>query len=268
MKTAFFSLIFIVLVPLFSIGKNRDSTMVVKTASHVLHTSGNWVISPLKWDKRDWAALGIGSAVTATSVFFVDKPVQDYLFDHRNETINKILKPMDPISDYSGLYVSAGFALYGLIAKNNYAMETALIVFEGFALNALLVKPVKMVTSRIRPNAEDDSRDPLNWSFDFNKYNSFFSGHTSTIFATASVLSYRYKDHKWVPWVSYGLATLGGVQRIYESRHWTSDVLFGALAGTATGLFVAKYNENRPFQLYPVLSPSTAGLTMIFPINQ
>lgn len=258
-------LLLLLCIPILSFGGNCDSTLVGRTASHALHTSGAWVTSPLKWNKCDWALFGVGSAVTVASVFYADEPIRNFVLDHHDEQVNNVLSIMDPVCDYSGLIAMGAFASYGFIAKDNYALETALIVIEGYALNALLAQTVKRVMSRARPYGE---ADPLNWTFFSNEHNSFFSGHTSSAFTVASILSWRYRDSKWVPWVSYGLATLGGVQRIYDNRHWTSDVIFGALAGTATGLFVSKYNENKPFQVYPVVAPDVAGLTVIFPINQ
>jgi len=38
-----------------------------------------------------------------------------------------------------------------------------------------------------------------------------------------------------VPIVSYGMATLIGFSRITENRHWTTDVVAGALLGFACG---------------------------------
>jgi membrane-associated phospholipid phosphatase len=40
-----------------------------------------------------------------------------------------------------------------------------------------------------------------------------------------------YQDHKWVPVVSYSIATLVGLSRIYDNAHWASDVMAGAAVG-------------------------------------
>ncbi|MBP3762568.1 MAG: phosphatase PAP2 family protein [Bacteroidales bacterium] len=61
---------------------------------------------------------------------------------------------------------------------------------------------------------------------------SFPSGHTFAAVAGAEVLRREYgKRHPWVAYVSYGMAALVGVMRMYNSRHWFSDVLGGAGLG-------------------------------------
>jgi membrane-associated phospholipid phosphatase len=41
----------------------------------------------------------------------------------------------------------------------------------------------------------------------------------------------RYGQHKWVPWVSYGLAGLISFSRVPDMAHFPSDVFLGAALG-------------------------------------
>jgi membrane-associated phospholipid phosphatase len=142
-----------------------------------------------------------------------------------------------------------------------------LIAVESYALNGALVQIVKSTTGRARPNSSGTTT-PLQWDGPFFYGKSFYSGHTSSAFSVASVIAYRYRDTPWVPWVSYGLATLGAMQRVYNNRHWASDVLFGSMVGTATGVFLCKTWEKRPLMVFPYLSAEVNGVSMIIPIRQ
>ena len=44
----------------------------------------------------------------------------------------------------------------------------------------------------------------------------------------------------------YGGAALAGVSRMYNNRHWASDVLVGAGIGTFAGLKVVRYQHSHP----------------------
>ena len=64
---------------------------------------------------------------------------------------------------------------------------------------------------------------------------SFPSGHTTVAFAAATVFALEYKDKPFVPILSYSLATLIGLSRITENKHWITDVFLGAVLGYYTG---------------------------------
>jgi membrane-associated phospholipid phosphatase len=43
--------------------------------------------------------------------------------------------------------------------------------------------------------------------------------------------------------VLYGGATLVGLSRIYDDKHWASDVIMGAAVGTFAGLKTVRFNH-------------------------
>lgn len=73
--------------------------------------------------------------------------------------------------------------------------------------------------------------------------NSFPSGHTATAFMTATMLHKEYGHRSlWYSIGGYTLATLTGVTRQLNNRHWMSDVMVGAGIGilaTEFGYFLA-----------------------------
>ena len=67
---------------------------------------------------------------------------------------------------------------------------------------------------------------------DRSTYNSFPSGHTAIAFASAEFLRMEYKDVSvWYGIAGYTVATAVGGLRVYNNRHWFSDVLTGAGVG-------------------------------------
>ena len=68
--------------------------------------------------------------------------------------------------------------------------------------------------------------------------NSFPSGHTTEAFAIATVFERRYRRHKWVPWLAYGVAGAIAFSRITLQSHFPSDDFVGAAVGYAVGRYL------------------------------
>ncbi|MBP5527409.1 MAG: phosphatase PAP2 family protein [Bacteroidales bacterium] len=59
-------------------------------------------------------------------------------------------------------------------------------------------------------------------------YTSFPSGHTYMAFTGAEIIRREFgRSYPWLTYVGYGVAALVGAMRVYNSRHWPSDVLGG-----------------------------------------
>ena len=62
--------------------------------------------------------------------------------------------------------------------------------------------------------------------------NSFPSGHTQTAFVAAEFLHQEYRDKSvWISIGGYSAAAFVGMARVYNNRHWVSDVVVGAGIG-------------------------------------
>ena len=239
--------------------QEKDSTLFGQLIDKGFHDGIDYVSSPFHWDKKDWLIAGGTTLATTASIFIFDKPVYNYVNAHQTVFVNDALSVFEYSDKIISPLVLGGFALHGVLKKDNYSLQTAFIVAESYLFNGVLVQAVKYVAGRKRPY--QTSGDPLDWK-PLDGGTSFYSGHTSTSFAVASVVAYRYKDVKWVPWVCYGLAGLTGLQRIYYNKHYTSDVLMGAVVGTSTGIFLAKAWEDSPIQFYPKVGAGVNGLSM------
>jgi membrane-associated phospholipid phosphatase len=128
------------------------------------------------------------------------------------------------------------------------------------ALTQLATSATKGVVGRKRPN-EDDAR----LLGESTKSRSFFSGHASTTFCLATyttLFTRRTTDRllyrTGVPLVTFSAATYAAWSRVAEHRHYPSDVIVGAAAGTAIGALV--------FRWYDGMEPrenSSAGITIL-----
>jgi len=81
-----------------------------------------------------------------------------------------------------------------------------------------VISKTKIITARERP--------------DHSNNRSFPSGHTQTAFVAAEFLHQEYKNQSvWISIGGYSAATFVGIARVYNNRHWVSDVVAGAGIG-------------------------------------
>ena len=145
--------------------------------------------------------------------------------------------------------VPASLYVFGLVAHDNYASTTALLAGEAYADSAIPHVAIKIVSRRIRPNAVPAGSDYSHTFFrssvtPFGKGSSFPSGHAAGAFSIATVIAHRYGDHKWVPWMAYGIATVFSFSRAPDRAHYPSDIFLGA----ALGYVITRYDVFRTQQ--------------------
>jgi len=215
------------------------------------------LLFPQQWNTNQWITAGVLTASTGAMIFF-DDDIQQWSQKNRNTSLDDVSKfAAEPWGtpkfhrNYS-LITAAGIFTYGLIAKDSKAKHCAFSGVKAFALTGALTYIPKSVFGRQRPNVTDGP-DHLDWRGPF-KGESFFSGHTSVSFAFASVVAEYYKETKWIPVVSYTFAAMCGLSRIYDNKHWASDVLAGAAFGIAVGKLVARNDQEIFLSYHPVLN--------------
>lgn len=141
---------------------------------------------------------------------------------------------IDDFSQYVPLVSTYGLNLLGIRGKHNYA-DLTIISCTAYALMGLTVNPVKSITQVERP--------------DGSSRNSFPSGHTATAFMGAELLRREYWDVS--PWIGIGgyvIAAGTGFFRMYNNRHWLTDVIAGAGFGILS--------VQAAYWLYPIISKS------------
>ena len=163
-------------------------------------------------------------------------------------------RQLDAFQDTSGAFgskvsggiiagVPATFYLVALLRHNHYDQATSLFAGEAVVDDTILMIVLKAITRRERPS-DRPVNGPYNDTF-FNshagplgKASSFPSGHAMMSFSIATVFARRYPQHKWLPWVAYGAATLISFTRLTTGAHFPSEVFIGA----ATGFAIARFD--------------------------
>ena len=227
--------------------------------------------NPFRWKTGQIISAAAVVAGTIGLIAWGDKPIQQFYYRNSSVFISKtsyyFFSPLG-----SGLYDIPTLGIFyacGLIWKNKKAKETGLKGLEAYVITAVLTQVIKQITHRHRPY-QDVPPDPHAWEGPFNwggdygtfGYNSFPSGHSSTVFAIATVIGLEYWETKWVPLVSFGLAGFTALYRTMVNDHWASDVLFGSALGFAVGSLVY-FNANKTLQIIPV-SSTGIGVTLIY----
>ncbi len=128
-------------------------------------------------------------------------------------------------------------AIYGVgwLRKDSYAENSALLAVEAVADGFVLDIPLKLITARNQP-LNYMGNGPYTDSFFNGSHNPFHSGgffseHAMAASAVATILAHRYRQHRWVPFVAYGLAGAISLSRITTSNHFPGDVFFGGAMG-------------------------------------
>ncbi|WP_432221156.1 phosphatase PAP2 family protein [Flavobacterium sp. TMP13] len=144
------------------------------------------------------------------------KDFNDQIKTEVNEHIDTKIS-VDDFSQYApaaSVYVLNAFGVKG----KNDLRDRSVIFATSYLIMASTILALKSVTHVTRPDGSSN--------------NSFPSGHTATAFAGAEFLYQEYKDQSiWYGIAGYAVATGTGLFRIYNDRHWLTDVAAGAGIG-------------------------------------
>lgn len=202
---------------------------------------------PFHMVHKDWVRLG-KFAVVLVGVGVADEVIQKSMV---RLVSNKpwLRSASTSISRLGGayeFYTLAAIAGTGLLFKKEKMVTTTLLATQAYITGASLESVVKFISGRTRPSYYDPgveaepkflgpfSRTATNANGK-KVYSSFPSGHTTVAFAAATVFASEYKDKPLVGWIAYTAATLIGLSRLTENKHWATDVLTGAAIGYLSG---------------------------------
>lgn len=153
--------------------------------------------------------------------------LRDELQEHKRKKMT-----VDNFTQYAPLAATYGLRLCGVKGKHGYA-DLTIIAGTAYALMGLSVNIMKRTTKVERP--------------DGSTRNSFPSGHTATAFAGAELLRKEYWDvSPWIGVAGYTVAIGTGFFRMYNNRHWLTDVIAGAGIGIIS--------TEAAYWLYPAMS--------------
>lgn len=145
---------------------------------------------------------------------FLIHPYDQKIRKHRSHGGDLLVgkEEAEDISHVTDGYLNVGIALTQLLVDQ----ENGLMHARALLLTSLSHKTSATLLRRKRPDASNRLSYP--------------SGHTSAAFATAGSLAYAYGWEAGIP--AYVGATLVGLSRIKDNRHWASDIVAGAALGT------------------------------------
>ena len=203
-------------------------------------------------------AIYAGAFTLATVALFpLDKKIAQDLQDQHNQS-NRFFHHQATnfrlIAQPGAFAIGGAMYLGGRLAHNERLADLGLHGTEAIFVGLVATGAIKGMAGRARPYMGTDS--PHNFKLfrgftDGSDYSSFPSGHTLTGFAAAAAVT--AETHRWWPhstWdiapVMYGGATLIGMSRMYNNKHWASDVMMGAAIGTFAGRKVVQYHHSHP----------------------
>lgn len=206
---------------------------------------------PFHMTKRDWITTG-KFLIVAGAVSLVDKPIQKEGLKLRNSS-STLRHVSAQVTNFGGMYEAytlAALGTYGFLFKNEKMKTTTLLATQAYITGAAVESVLKFVSGRQRPYVTDSTKVQANPTFygpfyktpkdpNGNTTNSSFpSGHTTVAFAAATVFAMEYHNRPLIPIVAYSAATLIGLSRITENKHWATDVLTGSAIGYLMGKLV------------------------------
>ena len=182
-----------------------------------------------------------------------------------NETFKSAANVFNAIGFPGSVLMIAGTYFYGLGEHSRPIASLGMHTGEAFVLGGAVAEGLQMSIGRARP--EQDIRNASDFKpgkgFRDDNYTSFPSTHVTVAFAAATAASREVRRSwplaaKYVTPVTYSLASLAGVSRMYKNKHWASDVVAAAGLGTYSGILFDRYNQGHPNNVFDrVFLPSS-----------
>jgi hypothetical protein len=178
----------------------------------------------------------IGAGATAIA-FTLDKKIRNFALNNQSEFAENIFS-IDNYYGHTKYMLISPVVLYagGLLSQNKTLKEMGLHTAQAVIYTGAFTMLTKIMSGRSRPFREKGPFDFNPFSFHFDN-RSFFSGHTSIVFAFSTVMASKIDNIIWkMSW--FTAATLVAGARIYSDKHWASDVIAGAFVGYGIGSFI------------------------------
>ena len=176
-------------------------------------------------------------------------PLDRLVVGHYNPTARPI---SDAFFALPALFAAVEVFDVGITHWRSYLTD-ALVSAEAVTINGAMDEIVRRAVRRPRPylyidGAYPDDRNKPEASF------SFYSGHTSSMYALAVSLAYTYNLRHRQHWPRYlvwtGLLAIASVEpllRVLSGDHFPTDVAVGALIGSSLGAIVPALHRRPDF---------------------
>ena len=156
------------------------------------------------------------SLILAGSLMSGSRFEKSLLTDIRKSVGNDFQFKIDNYLQYAPIVEMYTADIAGVKAKNHWFDQTKNLFISDLATGTLVLF-LKKITNKTRPNGAQYS---------------FPSGHTSLAFSNAGVLYQEYRDTSPIlAYSGFGMAITTGAFRMFNNKHWPSDVIAGAGIG-------------------------------------
>jgi len=123
--------------------------------------------------------------------------------------------------------------------------------YKSFGATIVTTQILKRTVNETRPDASDSL--------------SFPSGHTSSAFQGATFIHKRYGiKYAIVPYIG---ATFVGFSRVYSDKHFTHDVVIGALIGSSFAWFFTEPYKTKDVSIEPIVFNSDTFKHNLYGVN-
>jgi PAP2 superfamily len=221
----------------------RDVSPAMLPANFLHDQENLWLFPRELAQGRRWAST-ITVAAATLGLLSADPHVQPYFaqttaFRGFDRAFGSRVTGVETIAIPAALYVT------GLDLHDSYMEKTALFAAESIADVEVIRAVLNSVTNRWRPQDIFSRRSYSNTFFHSVSHvgSSFPSGHTIVAVSVATIIARRYRSHRWVPWVAYGLAGTIAFSRITLRAHFPSDVFLGTVLGYAIARYDVLQNQ-------------------------
>jgi len=231
--------------------------LTLSLACETAHAQADTIGTPRSlFTYRDLVLAGGVAVVTMAARPFDDR-MAALLQDSSTQDSRKIQKVATFVRTVAtpGSYVIGGtMYVVGRLSKNERLADLGWHGTESLIVGELVAVVIKGTMGRQRPYVLPRNSNSYQLFRGFggsDQFRSFPSGHSTSAFAAAAAVS--SETSRWWPetrWIIgpilYTGAALTGVSRMYNNRHWASDVLIGAGIGTFAGLKIVRYHHTHP----------------------
>ncbi len=248
-------------------------SMVKYDFSNIFKGIGYSYTRPLHWQGKQWNNVAVTALFTGGSYLF-DNPTDDYMSEIKDDIPQFV-------SDYgfefgspnNNFMLTGAVYLTGLVIKDEKLRRTGVLLVSSAASAGLLQQILKSAVGRARPlsGRNKDTYRPF-WSGD-KDYHSFPSGHAILSMTNAHAIAKQFKN-KWVKGGIYTLGAIPAVSRLWEGKHWLSDVTLSVFISIFTveaidryldTKYDQKYNDHPKKVSYDLnFGPGQVGITMRF----
>ncbi len=203
---------------------------------------------------RDFAWLGAATIVSVGVMQADSRIAHGFQRQRDNATLQGMADGYALVNEKS--LAAAGVLSYAgaRIAKARTTADIAFHTTEAIIVSSTVSTLIRGILGRSRPFVTG-RREAFDYHYGKGfaelRFRAFPSIHSSAAFSTAGALSEEMRvrgtrGRRILSPVLYTLAAGPGLSRMYNDKHWASDVVMGAALGTLAGIRTVRYAHGNP----------------------